>query len=434
MKGLIFVYGSLVFICLGAIVRPWIGVVGYFGFAILNPVYLWGHSLPPNSNFQKYIVGATFIGLLLSGFKGNKIQGAPAWAIISLALYLAWAWVTAQFTIHEGDTTFYMTTIWKIVLMSCVGLLLIDTPKKIVTLMWVIVIAQGWNAWEINLQYFQDGYCYAAYHGWGIADNNGYSILTVPIMGASLGLAFYSPKLWTRIFAGFIFTLQMHQIMLLESRGTMIGALCLAGIGAWYVHKNSWTISTILVSIALGAALAGPSVVEEFSSSFASGEELDASADSRFKLWKAGVEITQDYPLLGVGPNATGRLVPQYYEGGLDTSHKVLHNLIFDVSTGSGIPGVILYCAFFGLTWWAVRVRWKKEKATLPDWAKPPLFSTLCGVPGYIVSSMFSSGALLESSYIGVIVGASTLLILAKARTANHEAAINIERVHSHHV
>ncbi len=434
MKGLIFVYGSLIYICVMAIVRPWIGVVGYFGFAILNPVYLWGYSLPPDVDLQKFIVGSTFIGLIISGFRGNKIKGAPAWAISGLVLYLAWAFVTAQFTIHEGDTTFYMTNIWKIVLMSCIGLLLIDTPKKVTTLMWVIVIAQGWNAWEINLQYFQDGYCWAAYNGWGIADNNGYSILTVPVMGASLGLAFYSEKLWARLLAGFIFVLQMHLIMLLESRGTMIGAVGLGVLGVWYVHKNSWTTSTIIVSFLLGTALAGPSVVEEFSSSFKEQGELDSSAESRYKLWKAGVAITQDYPIFGVGPNATGRLVPQYYEGGLATDHKVLHNLFFDVITGSGIPGAILYFTFFGLVWWAVRVRWKRGKATLPPWARAPLFSVLCGVPGYMAASMFSSGALIETSYICVIVGASTLLVLNRIQQQGNSGTLSVGRLRTNHV
>ncbi len=419
MKGLIFVYSSLIYLCVMAIVRPWIGVVGYFGFAILNPVYLWRYSLPPGVDLQKFIVGSTFIGLIISGFKGNKINGAPAWAISGLVLYLAWAGVTALFTIHDGDTTFYMTNIWKIVLMSCIGLLLIDTPKKITTLMWVIMIAQGWNAWEINLQYFQDGFCWAARSGWGNLDNNTYSILAVPTMGVSLGLAFYSEKLWARLFAGFIFVLQMHLIMLLESRGTMIGGLSLGVVGVWYVHKNSWTTSTIIVSLILGTALAGPSVLKEFSSSFKKGDELDSSAAGRYELWKAGAAITADYPLLGVGPNAGRRKVPLYYEGGLATSSKALHNLFLDVSTGSGIPGTVSYFAFFGLIWWAVRVRWKREKTTLPPWAKAPLFSVLCGVPGYMMASMFSSGGLIETSYICVIVGASTLLILALDNSRN---------------
>ncbi|WP_417847621.1 O-antigen ligase family protein [Thalassoglobus sp.] len=422
MKGLIFVYGSLAFICLGAIVRPWIGVVGYFGFAILNPVYLWGHSLPPNSNFQKYIVGATFIGLLLSGFKGNKIQGAPAWAIISLVLYLVWAWVTAQSTIHEGDTVAYMTNIWKIVFMSCIGALLIDAPKKVLTLMWVLVIAQGWNAWEINLQYFQNGWSYAARSGWGGFDNNGYSIATAPAMGISLSLAFYSVKLWARLLAGFIFVLQMHEIMLLESRGTMIGALVLAAVGVLYVHKNSWTTSTIITATVLGIALAGPSVVDEFKSSFKEGEELDSSADSRFKLWKAGVDIMKDYPILGVGPNASRRLVPQYYEGGLRSNNKALHNLFFDISCGSGIPGLLLYAGYFSVIWLAVRKYWKFNKSSMEPWAKASIFSVLCGLPGYMVASMFSSAALIEGSYILVIVGASALLINKNKMPIDHLA------------
>lgn len=414
MKGFLLVFGALGFVCLSAVLYPWIGVIGYFGFAVGNPTYLWRWSLPQGVDFQKFIVGTTMLGLLLNGFRGNRFKGVPAWATLSLVFYLAWAGITSLSTVHQWDTSFYMTNIWKMILMVCIGIFLIDSPKKVKTLMWVLVLAQGYNAWEINLQYFQTGFCWAAYYGWGNLDNNTYSIMTVPVMGVSLALTFYSEKVWQRCLAGAIFVLQMHEIMLLESRGTMLGALFLAGLGVWYVHKNSWTVTTIVTTFVMGAILAGPPVIQEFASSFKPKEELDSSAESRFKLWKAGVAITMDNPVFGVGPNAAGRVVRYYYEGGLRDPNKVLHNLFFDVSAGSGIPGALFYFSFFILPWWKARQLWKRRKKRLEPWARAALFSTLCGTPGYMTSSMFSSGALIEASYVCAAVGCAAILVLSR--------------------
>lgn len=412
MKGLIFVYSSLAFICVAAIIRPWIGVVGYFGFVALDPTYLWRYSLPQDQQYQKFIAAATFLGLIILGFKGNRIKGAPGWAMLSLILYLLWAWVTAQFTVSQSATAFYMSYIWKMILMVCIGILLIDTPKKVLTLMWVLVIAQGWNAWEINNQYFQDGYSYAAYYGWGSGlDNNMYSISTIPYMGMSLGLAFYSVSIWARGLAGLIFVLQMHEIMLLQSRGTMIGALVLAGLGVWYVHKNKWTVSTILAAFVMGILLAGPSVVEEFTSAFAEEGERDSSADSRFQLWKAGMAMTMDHPVLGVGPGAAETLVPRYYEGGLNTGSKALHNLYFEVSCGSGLPGLILYGGYFTILWISIRKFWKRNKLLNTPVQNAASFAVLCGLPGYAVASMFSASPLMEASYILMVISATLQLV-----------------------
>ena len=117
---------------------------------------------------------------------------------------------------------------------------------------------------------------------------------------------------------------------------------------------------------------------------------------------------------MGVGPNAARRVVPRYYEGGLNVSNKALHNLWFDISAGSGIPGALLYFSFFLLPWWKARQLWKRRRNQLEPWARAGLFSALCGIPGYMASSMFSSGALIEASYICVAVSIATIAILER--------------------
>ena len=264
----------------------------------------------------------------------------------------------------------------------------------------MIVITQGYNAYRINEQYFQDGYSlYSFMRSWGNkGDNNLYSIFTVPPMGAAFALAIYSKKNWQRALAGAIMVLQMHQLMLMESRGTQIGALLMLALGIILMPKNRYTLTCTALGIAAGVVLAGPPVIKEFMSAFVSEGERDSSAASRLTLWKAGATITMQYPILGVGPYAgmieVAKVAPDFPGG------KGLHNLFFEVSTGCGVPAVLLYFTFFLLPWFKVTWHYWKHRDKLSMKVGSISLALAIAIPGYMLSSMFSSGALLESSYI----------------------------------
>ncbi len=105
---------------------------------------------------------------------------------------------------------------------------------------------------------------------WGVqGDNNVYSIMTVPLIAVSASLAVYAPKWWQKSLAWGIVLLQAHQIMLLESRGCMLGCVAMVGVFLWFVPKTALKASHIGMAGLIIALLAGPPVVEEFMSSFA---------------------------------------------------------------------------------------------------------------------------------------------------------------------
>ncbi|WP_218934753.1 O-antigen ligase family protein [Rosistilla ulvae] len=317
-------------------------------------------------------------------------------------------------SIAPEASAFYMSNFWKIVLMALMAVVLLDSPKKIYIMLWVMILAQGYSAFRINEQYFQDGFSMYANRPWGTkGDNNLYTIMTVPIAGCSAAIALFATGWWMRGIAGGIFLLQIHQIMLMESRGGMLATVGMMGIVAVKMPRNRYTLSAAGLGVAAAMVLAGPPVVKEFMSSFESTEDRDGSAESRFKLWKAGAAITLDHPLLGVGPYAGSRLVPKYYEGGLKTENKGLHNLLFEISTGCGIPAAILYFSFFGIAWFAAL---SLSKTLVFDgeegiWIGTAILAVVAGLPGYLAASMFSSGAMLESSYLLGSVGLATWIV-----------------------
>ena len=421
----LFVYGLFLFGCLAGVARPWIGLIIFYVFVVLEPTWNWRWAIDPYFPYQKYIAASVVCGYALTGFRRASTITSVKWGVAGILGFLAIAYLSTLQSINKEYSYQYMDFLWKIVLMALLTIWMIDSPKKIMTLLWVVVLCSGYNAFQINLQYFQDGYSAYARSAWGVkGDNNLYSIFTIPVMAIAVSLAVYGKQLWHRGLAGFIFLLQMHMLMLLESRGSMIGGLLIGFSFAVLVPKTPRVWLALGGSVLAGAILAGPSVVEEFSSAFEGSETRDNSASSRFEVWHAGMVITADHPLLGVGPNAGRFLVPAFVPSET-RDQKALHNLFFEISTGCGLPATICYFTFFGLVWWKSFRQCRLLKRGAPDWVSVTVLSVGCGIPGYMLASMFSSGALLESSYLLAAIGAVGLSTFARnqAQTATFEPA-----------
>ena len=411
--GQLFVYPLFVVSCVAGIFRPYYGLLGFYTFVFLEPEWNWRWSIPPGLNFQKYISLCLLIGVFLYGFKGNAFSGWLGWTVACIVAFLGLAWLSSIQTIDAQFTFFYLDIITKVIFLAVVAMRIVDTREKAIGLLWVIVLCQAYSAFRINEQYFQDGYSLYSYmRSWGFkGDNNLYSIFTIPAMAGALALSIHSKKLWHRGIAGFIAALQLHQMMLMESRGCMIGGLFMIALIIWLMPKTRFNIGAAIIGVIVGSILAGPPVIKEFTSSFESEGTRDSSADSRFKLWQAGLKITLDNPLLGVGPYAGQVKVPQYIPEYNGMYNKGLHNLVFEISTGCGIPALIFYLLFLLIPWWQAFWTYRREKKTMDGATAACLLSLTVGIPGYLVSSMFSSGALLESSYILVSCCAASLVV-----------------------
>ena len=394
---------------------PAMGVTAFYFFNLLDPVWNWRWDMPQDPGFQKWL--AIFV---LLGFVRHQGWIAPLSKIsrFTLGLLLCFvllAFVSSVFAAYPVKSSVYLDMLWRIALIVAISFFVVFNENRAMFLAVGCMLGQAYNSFQINLEYLQFGYCrYANNTDWGFKglDNNGYSILTIPVLAISIAIVFSPWKLWIRGAAGAICLMQLHQLMLMESRGSMLGAVLTAVIAIWYCKKTLVTNTVLLVGSILVVVLAGPPVVREFSSAFASEGQLDVSAESRFHLWKAGAEIIWDYPVLGVGPGCSVSYVPLYYHYDLlkAENEKALHNVFFEIMCENGVIAGIIFLAFFLIPWslvWLSRRRFFEGNLRQSTLA----LAVIAGIPGYFLASMFSSGTLIESSYVLPIIACALLNI-----------------------
>jgi O-antigen ligase len=414
-KGAIAFLAVFALLVIFAIPNVWLGYVGYAAVSILCPQWNWRWELP-GIEFQKWIAGATIIAFLVSGLRVQKLNAYSKFALLGFSTYVFLVFLSSLQVPDEEKAIRYWDNTWKIWVMTMIGCFVVDTRKKLNLLVWACIIAQGWNAWNVNQLYLQRGFINVLWFTWNFLDNNTYSISTIPVLAISFSTVVCSVKSWERLVAGIVALLQIHQLMILQSRGTMLGAAALFVIGFFFMPKSKATIAILGCIVGVGAMVAGPFVIEEFLSSFKQGEELDSSANSRYKLWSAGAAIIMDYPFLGVGPWVGEKYVPTYYDGYSEgRAYKALHNLLFEVGTGCGLPALIAYLVFFAFPWYGHLRLWMKDRLKMDVFSRRFNLAVLCGVPGYWVASMFSSGALIESPYVLMVIGCVSLSLIEEA-------------------
>ena len=406
--------------------RPAWGVAGFYFFYLLDPLWNWRWALPANFEFQKYLFAALVAGAIVHGFHIFPKERLTRIGFYALSTFFFVNVFSAYLSAFPETTSAFISVLWKQVVVTGLSISLIKTRQDVKLLLLVTIVATSYNALQINLDYFQTGLSRYAYRNWGSygLDNNTLAILMCPTIAISLGLAVSERSTWRRYLYFTAAVLVGHQIMLSMSRGAMIGALPGLAFICWKAPRTKQNTTSAVLFVTCTIMLAGPSITKEFLSSFKGGDQRDSSAESRLYLWEAGLRITMDKPILGVGPNAARHYVPrpEYWKGpplterGKTMNQKALHNLFFDLSAGTGLLGLISYLCFSTLPCfylWQSKGQYKDGLA----------LAVVAGQATYLSCSVFSSGLLIESPYILAIAGYGLINSAVHEQHCMHEVS-----------
>ena len=401
MKGLILVYAITIFGSIGALRTPILGLFVYVGLAVLRPQAIWGFAGDFES-ISLYVGVATLVGWALHGFGSLKIgRGKSIVALLAMFSLLS----IASALQARDQTLAYdaLISMAKFVMPFMIGVTLLDSEKKTRTMMWIIVLAQGYVGFEMNLMYLK-GYNVAG-DGFGGMDNNCFGVALVSTLGPALALALGTKKWWEKLLAAAAAALIMHTTLLTYSRGAMVGML-IVGVTAFVVMpKRPRFIAALIVASLLTVRLVGPQLAARYATAFADEADRDSSAESRLDLWADCLRLAVQHPLLGVGPGNF-----QAYAAELGWSEgKQAHSTWMQTMAENGFPGVAVLLLFFLLP---IAKLWRFARAKMNDanrYQVAVATGVIMCVVGFIVTGQFVSLGGLEIPYYAVMIGIGLL-------------------------
>lgn len=132
---LLIVFGSLPFI----LRKPFFGVLVWTWLSLMNP-HRMGWSFATDMPFAQIVAIVLLASLLLS----KEAKQIP-WLTLTRLLALWWVWllITTFFALNQASAWEQWDKVWRIMLMTFVTLLILNSRERLEALAWVIVISLG---------------------------------------------------------------------------------------------------------------------------------------------------------------------------------------------------------------------------------------------------------------------------------------------------
>jgi probable O-glycosylation ligase (exosortase A-associated) len=408
MKGLFFTYLLTYGGAFASLINPFVGLLIYVCFAIIRPEFLWHWSVPAG-NYSRIVAIGLLIGWAFNGC-GRWQLGRSGAIVGALVAFFVWACVSLPQARDQDVAWRWVEMQGKVVLPFVVGITLIESVAQLKQLAWVIVLSHGYVAYELNLSYYA-GFNVIHQIGFGGMDNNSFAISLVACVGMAFFLGLNAGKWWQKVIAFTAAGLMVHSIFFSFSRGGMLGLIITAGVSFLLIPKGPKQYLTFAVAVLIAVRLAGPQVVERFSSVFAGREERDASAQSRVDMWMICLRQMGERPLLGLGPH---QFPVNAHEFGL-TRGKEAHSLWLQIGAELGVPGLAFLATFYGLCVCRLWPWLRAKGAPVDPWFTDTARMVVAALMGFAVSAQFVSLPGLETPYYVVLLGAGALKLGGRA-------------------
>jgi O-antigen ligase len=116
-------------------------------------------------------------------------------------------------------------------------------------------------------------------------------------------------------------------------------------------------------------------------------EDLDKSSSDRILIWKGGLLMVREHPVMGVGLGRFGALIRNYAP--LDRARDA-HNAYLITAAEMGIPALLLFLAILAYLFWVSNRVYRRHPE---PFVKATALGFLGGLSGLLMANMFGSRA-----------------------------------------
>ncbi len=413
--------------------RPLLGMAIYLGATVVRPEMIFWGSKTGSYVFMVYYI-TTFVGMLLRGdFVTRFGQAFRKETVLMIWLFgaILLSVMMAQYEIFRGY--YYVFEFFK-TFGICVFLFLLvndlDDFRKIQSVM--IGCFSFVAVWGID-QHFRGNERLEGLGGSAWGDSNGVAATFILFMPVALSRAFASERRSQYWFYMGLTALMVALIICTQSRAGLIGLVVSLAVFAFYSRKPL----TILKIIAVFSVAVMPFATQQYldrMQTMAGNEEFQGSASDRITLWKAGLMVFADNPLVGTGfltyPVAKMKYEDRFpdledeFRGSVfrPDSKKVTHNTYIQLLSDCGIIGAL---PFILLISGGISLGLKTRKLFIETAHDAELFYLcgLCaGITGFAVCILSIDAAMSVEIYVQIVLAAILYrLIVSKRAQASIE-------------
>ncbi len=220
--------------------------------------------------------------------------------------------------------------------------------------------------------------------GWVVGDANYFTVSALMCLPLAFYLMLEQGPRWEKAFCLGCLVVTLGAVTLAASRGGFLGLV----VGFLFVV---WRSRRRVRNLALVGALLIPVIVAAPTSPL---ERLlhptvhdQGSAEIRKKLWKAGIQMIQANPFLGVGLGGFKGTVGQYAPPDEPLSN-VAHSVYIEIAAEMGVPGLLAYLIMLCSSYWSME---RLRRQPLPSLLHQVALGIQAGLIGYSVSALFLS-------------------------------------------
>jgi probable O-glycosylation ligase (exosortase A-associated) len=415
---------------------PYLGVLLWTWISYFSPHrYAYGFAY----NFPVAIVVAipTLAGAI---FTRSENRQRPFFTRELILLTSLWCWfgvtlVTAMnvplFAGHVDDAKVQMIAVSKILLMTYVTVLLVNTPERMRNLVIVVALSFGVRSLFGGLFGFRTGGQFKVYGppDTFIEDNNDFALALNMVLAMMYFLARTEPRRWLRLFFWACFVSGIMCVLLSYSRGGLLGLVATAGLIA-LKSKKKVLAGTAIVVAAMFFLTFATSQWKDRMGNFAEGN-LDDSARQRLVSWGFALHLMEDYPITGGGfmtfpdENVFQRYARAQLPGGFQSTGP--HSIYFQLLGEQGFVGLGLFlCLVISMLFSLRSIRRMATSIDSTHWLVPYTSMLQAGLAAYLISGAFLGRAYFDLFYqlvaLTVILKAMATKEIAKALRAEDSA------------
>lgn len=370
--------------CAVSLFVPWLGVMFYYLFSVGQMQSMWPHHFGIESRVALMMTVATLIGLCgATAIKAVNYRTLILPHSIAIVLLTAWVNLSVPYSSYllyhsplPGELTQaeIVSIFNKIIAFYFFALLLINTRKKLVWMIYAFAAVLVYYAWWANMMYFTGQFWLFGINGrlGGMPrsvylDENYLAMLFVfatPVL-YYIGISFKNFYMRYGIWA--LIPMTWHALFLTGSRGGLLSLGCV--IVYLFFRSFHRTASVgILVGLIIAVITQSGVLLNRVDNTIdaAQTEEQitseEAALDPRLVSWKAGAQMVADYPMFGVGVGNFTIAFPDYS----NTKRHVAHNTFLQFAAETGLMAGMIYL------WWF----WMRLKNVFK---KPPPGATFDG-------------------------------------------------------